>query len=155
MRLLLLLSILCLLVAASADSAAATLERTTGGVYLEFQRGAGVAKVRFRGNFFGRVVQGRIVATRNVNLNGCESREQVNETLVACSGDDLTFRTLVGTRWRLRLNGRGIGATGFVRGCMTLNARDSGSTGVFKIGSNGALRAWPREAQSFKLGLGC
>jgi hypothetical protein len=155
MRLLLVLSILCALLAASAASAGAALQRTTGGVYVEYQRGAGLAKIRFRGNFFGRVAHGRIVATKNVNLSGCESRDAVSDTLVACRGDELTFRTLVGTRWRLRLYGRGIDATGFVQGCMTLNARDSGSTGVFKIGRNATLKAWPREAQMFKLGLGC
>jgi hypothetical protein len=155
MRLFLVLSISCTLVAASAASASAALERTTGAVYVELQHGAGLAKVRFRGNFFGRVAHGRIIATRNVNLGGCESRERVSDTLVACRGYALTFRTLVDTSWRLRLNGSGIDATGFVRGCMTLNARDVGPPGLFKIGRDGMLRPWPREARTYRLGYGC
>jgi hypothetical protein len=155
MRLLVLLSVFVALAGTSASAASATVDRTPGGVYVEFQRGAGSAKVRFRGNFFGLVGHGRIVATKNVNLSGCASRESVSDTLMVCRGDRIKFRTLAGTTWRVRLIGRGIFTTGFVAGCMTLDARNSGPTGVFKIGASSNWRAWPRLARTYRLGSGC
>jgi hypothetical protein len=155
MRLLVFLCVFIALAATTASAASATVDRTAGGVYVEFQRGAGSAKVRFRGNFFGRVAHGRVVATKNVNLGGCATRESLSDTLTVCRGDGVTFRTVSGTTWRVRLVGRGIFTTGFVRGCMTIDARNSGITGVFKIGTRSSWRAWPRLARTYRLGWGC
>jgi hypothetical protein len=155
MRLLLLVLSVALALLAASATAGATVDRTLGSVYVQFQRGAGSAKVRFTGNFFGTVNHGRIVATNNVNLSNCASRENLTDTLTVCRGDYINFRTLPGTRWRVRLVGRGIFTTGFVRGCMTLDGRDSGKVGFFKIGRNGDFRSWPRVARTYKLGQGC
>jgi len=128
---------------------------TPGSVSLEFKSGAGVAKVRFRGNFLGRVVQGRIVATTNVILGGCEVRQRLADGRNLCRGSDLTFRTPSYSRWRLTLGGRGINAGGVVRGCMTLNGVDAGPTGYYRKAGSMAWRAWPRTATNYRLGLGC
>ena len=155
LRLFVLLCIVSAFAGTTASAASATVDRTPGGVYVEFQRGAGSAKVRFRGNFWGKVAHGRIVATKNVILAGCASRESLSDTLTVCRGAPVKFRALAGTRWRVRLIGRGIYTTGFVAGCMTLDARDRGTTGVFKIGYRGVWRAWPRLARTYGLGQGC
>ena len=128
---------------------------TPGSVSLEFRSGAGVAKVRFRGNFLGRIVQGRVIATSNVILSGCEYRRRLADGRNLCRGTDLGFRTLSSTVWRVTLGGRGISAGGFVRGCMTLDGVDMGLTGVFRKGTNPAWRPWPRTATGYRLGLGC
>jgi hypothetical protein len=133
---------------------AAAVERTTGSVYVQFVDGAGTAKVRYRGNFLGRVGRGRIVASRNVHLGGCESRRSLADGLKACRGTSLTFRTPSDARWRLRLHGRRIDSTGFVRGCMLLNGVNSGDPGEFRIGET-SLRSWPRAATRYRLGRGC
>ena len=136
-----------------APGASAALERTSGSVYVQFVDGAGAAKVRFRGNFLGRLERGRIVASRNVRVSGCESRRRLSDRLKECRGTDLGFRTPSDARWLLRLRGRGINTSGFVRGCMTLNGFDRGDPGDFRIGDR--LRSWPREATRYRLGRGC
>jgi hypothetical protein len=128
---------------------------TPGSVSLEFKNGAGVAKVRFRGNYLGRVAQGRIIATSNVILGGCEVRRQLNDGRKLCRGSDLTFRTPSYNRWRLTLGGRGINAGGVVRGCMSLDGVDEGPTGYFRKAGATAWRTWPRLATNYRLGLGC
>jgi hypothetical protein len=128
---------------------------TPGSVSLEFREGAGVAKVRFRGNFLGHVVQGRVIATSNVILSGCEYRRRLADGRNLCRGTGLNFRTPSYVGWRLTVGGRGISASGFVRGCMTLDAVDVGLPGSFRKGTNPAWRPWPRTATSYRLGLGC
>jgi hypothetical protein len=141
------------LAASTAASGGRTLAKTEGADYLQLKDGAGFASVRIRGNFFGRVSRGKIVATRYVNMNGCERRKALAHGRVRCRGSNLTFITPTDRRWRVRLRGRGISATGFVRGCLRLDARDIGETGEFRIGS-GSLRPWPRSRTSYRLGSG-
>ena len=145
----LLISCLALLV---GDAAAAG---TPGSISLEFKAGAGVAKVRFRGNFLGHVKQGRVIATRNVILSGCEYRRILADGRKLCRGTDLGFRTPSNFSWRLTLGGKGINAGGFVRGCMTLDGADVGNPGYFRKGEAAMFRQWPRVAQTFRLGWGC
>ncbi len=140
--------------ASTAGAAHGVVAKTSGGVYLQLSDGAGFAKVRDRGNFFGRVNRGKIVVTANVHVNGCESSGKTNTNMVRCKGRGLTFSTVGAERWRLRLRGRGISGTGFVRGCLVLNARDSGSTGTFRRGIGGELKAWPRKRTRYELGSG-
>ena len=136
-------------------SSAVILGRTLGSAEVELRAGAGVAKIRFRGTFIGYVARGRIVATNNVTVTGWESRRRISSTLIAYRGAELRFKVYkTAGRWRLRLSGRGISAGGFVRGCMTLNAFDVGPTGWFRIQSPDFKR-WPRQATTYKLGLGC
>jgi hypothetical protein len=154
------LFILLLVSCLAVPAASATVARTTGSVYVQFMDGAGAAKVRYRGNFFGRVERGRIVATRNVHVSGYHSKKTLASSLIEYRGPDrfheaMGFRTPGDVPWRLRLFGHGIDATGFVRGCMTLNGVDVGDTGSFKIGQAGTARPWPRAARNHRLGLGC
>lgn len=144
----------------AVPAAGATVERTSGGVYLEFRQGAGVAKVRYVGNFFGSVRRGRIIATRNVIVSGWASRTTLASGLIQYRGpnataDRMRFRTpQPPTQWRVRLNGVGINASGFVRGCMTLDGVNTGPTGLYRIGEGGRLKPWPRSAWTRALPLG-
>jgi hypothetical protein len=136
-------------------SSAVILGRTLGSAEVELRAGAGVAKIRFRGTFIGYVARGRIVATNNVTVTGWESRRRISSTLIAYRGAELRFKVYnTAGRWRLRLSGRGISAGGFVRGCVTLNAFDRGPTGWYRIQSLDFKR-WPRQATTYRLGLGC
>ena len=153
-RLLFICIVLVAGVVAVPTSSAVILDRTLGSAEVELRAGAGVAKIRFRGTFIGYVARGRIVATNNVTVTGSESRRRISPTLVAYRGTELRFKVYsTAGRWRLRLNGRGISAGGFVRGCMTLNAFNVGPTGWYRIQS--PFKRWPRQATTYRLGLGC
>ena len=147
--------VIAVAVAASAVGAAhAVAAKTEGGVYLQLSDGAGLAKVRNRGNFFGQVKHGKIVATRNVSVNGCESKSETSSNMIRCRGSAITFNTVGADRWRLKLRGRGIYGSGFVRGCLVLDGRNSGSTGTFRRGLGSDPQPWPRSRTRFKLGSG-
>jgi hypothetical protein len=152
-RFVLVLAVVGLLTVPAAGARVAA--RTPGSVYLQLTDGAGVAKVNRRGNFLGRVRRGRIVATRNVTLGGCAARRALSSTLVECRGRGITFRTPSDVRWRLRLRGHGIYASGFVHGCLTLNGVNTGYPGTFKIRQDGRTRVWPRRARQYGLGSAC
>jgi hypothetical protein len=155
-RALFILSLVVLLAVPVVDAAA---EGTPGSVSLEFRAGAGVAKVRFRGNFLGRIERGRAIATSNVILSGCAYRKRLADGRNLCRGTNLGFRTPSNAQWRLTLSGRGIDASGFVRGCMTLDGLDTGVTGKYRIkGQPEYWRyapKWPRSAWTRQLGAGC
>jgi hypothetical protein len=142
-------------------AASATVAGTSGGVYLQFIDGAGSAKVRYRGNFFGNVKRGRIVASRNVTVSGWASKRTLASGLIEYRGpnrfhDRMGFRTPPPpTSWRVRLRGVGINASGFVRGCMTLDGVDLGNTGYYRIGEEGQRFSWPRSPWTRQLGDGC
>src|SRR6266545_105087 len=111
--------------------------------------------MRRRVLFICIVVVAGVVATNNVTVTGSESRRRISPTLIAYRGTELRFRVYnTAGRWRLRLSGRGISASGFVRGCMTLNGFDVGPTGWYRIQSPDFKR-WPRQATTYRLGLGC
>jgi hypothetical protein len=139
----------------AAPAPGAILARTPGSAEVELRGGAGLAKIRNRGTLIGHVVRGRVVATNNVTVTGWESRRRLSPALVSYRGTDLYFKVYsTQGRWRIRLNGRGVSAGGFVRGCLTLNGVDVGWTGRYRIDSPD-FRRWPREATSYKLGAGC
>jgi hypothetical protein len=145
-----------LLVAAAASMAGAAhgaAAKTSGAVSLQLADGAGFAKVRNHGTFIGRVKRGKIVATPNVKLNGCESRSDTNDNMIRCRGREITFNTVGAGRWRIKLQGRGIYASGFVHGCLVLDGRDTGSTGTYQRGGEDP-DAWPRFRKRFTLGSG-
>jgi hypothetical protein len=151
------LSVVLLAVAVAASTAGAAhgaVAKTSGAVYLQLSEGAGLAKIRNRGTLFGQVKRGRIIATRNVSLNGCESKRNVGGNKVRCKGQAITFNTVGADRWRVRLRGRGIYSSGFVRGCLVLNGRDSGSAGTFRRGIGDDADPWPRSRTSYRLGTG-
>jgi hypothetical protein len=154
-RLFLICVVLVVGVVAGPGSSAVIMDRTSGSAEIELKAGAGMAKIRFRGTFIGYVARGRIVATNNVTVTGSESRRRISPTLMAYRGTELRFKVFnTQGRWRLQLKGRGISAGGFVRGCMTLNAFDVGPTGWYRIQARDFKR-WPRQATTYKLGLGC
>ena len=138
---------------AGAFAANAPFAKTDGATYLQLQEGHGFASTRVRGTYFGRVDRGRIVASKNVGEHGCEIHRRLAHGLRLCRGHDITFSTPSDERWRVRLRGHGISATGFVRGCLRLDARNSGSTGTFRIGFGGT-HSWPRSLTSYRLGSG-
>jgi len=142
------------LAALAATPAPGALERTSGSVYVQYQNGNGAAGIRYRGNFIGHIGCGRIIASQNVIVSGGFVKK-LDSGLFLYRGQNLGFRTPGTHIWRLRVNGRGIYASGFVRGCMTLNGVDTGPTGSFRIGQDGMLRAWPRLSRAYKLGWGC
>jgi hypothetical protein len=150
-------SVLLVAVAVAASMAGAAhgaVAKTDGGVYLQLSDGAGLAKVRKRGNFFGQVKHGKIVATPNVTVNGCESRSETKTNMIRCKGSAITFNTVDAGTWRLKLRGRGIYGSGFVRGCLVLDGRNTGSTGTFRRGLGGDPKPWPRSRTRYKLGGG-
>jgi hypothetical protein len=138
----------------AAASEARLAAKTDGAEYLQLQDGHGFASIRIRGNFFGRVHRGKVIATSNVSENGCEAHKRLKHGFWKCRGRDITFRTPQDTRWRVRLRGHGISATGFVKGCLRLDARTSGSKGSFKIGFFADSRSWPRSLRKYRLGTG-
>lgn len=142
------------LVGVATSDAAPVLSKPNGSTYVQLQGGHGFATTRVRGNYFGRVDRGRIIASANVSENGCEKRWRLDSGLRVCRGRDITFGTPVDARWRVRLRGRGISAVGFVRGCLRLDGRNSGATGSFKIGGDGGMRPWPRTPSRYRLGSG-
>ena len=139
--------------ASTAGAAHGTVAKTSGAAYLQLQDGHGFAAIRVRGNFFGRVGQGRIVSTANVDRHGCERRKRLKHGLRLCRGEAITFKTPTDSRWRVRLRGHEISATGFVRGCLRLNARNTGPTGTFRI-NDPVMHAWPRSSTRYRLGTG-
>src|SRR5262245_56688260 len=150
------LSVVLVAVAVAASTAGAAhgaIAKTSGATYLHLSDGAGLAKVRNRGTFIGQVKRGKIVATRNVRLNGCESKKKVGGDMVRCRGRAVTFNTVGADRWRLRLRGRGIYGSGFVSGCLVLDGRNTGSTGTFQRNGDGD-DPWPRSRTRYRLGTG-
>jgi len=139
--------------ASMAGAAHGAVAKTSGAVSLQLDDGAGLAKVRNQGSFFGRIKRGTIVATQNVHVSGCESRGDTNAGMTRCKGGQITFNTFGAAKWRLRLRGRGISGSGFVHGCLVLNGRDSGDTGIYQRG-DAEPKAWPRSRTRFALGSG-
>jgi hypothetical protein len=139
--------------ASTAGAAHGAVAKTSGAISLELDDGAGLAKVRNRGSFFGRVKRGKIVATSNVHTYGCESRGETNDNMIRCKGREITFNTFGADTWRLRLRGRGINGSGFVRGCLVLDGRNSGDTGSYRRGQ-GDPKPWPRSRTRYTLGSG-
>ena len=140
--------------ASTAGAAHGAVAKTSGAVYLQLSDGGGLAKVRNRGTFIGQVKRGKIIASSNVNLNGCESKKKIGGNMVRCRGRAITFNTIGADRWRVRLRGRGIYGSGFVRGCLVLDGRNSGPTGTFRRGMADDGAPWPRSRTRYKLGSG-
>jgi hypothetical protein len=139
--------------ASTAGAAHGVVAKTVGGTSLELVHGAGFASVRNRGTFFGRVSRGKIVGTSNVRMFGCERRGETDGGMVRCKGRRITFTTIGAEKWRVRLRGRGISGSGFVRGCLVLDGRNSGDTGSYRRGGGG-WKDWPRSRKHFALGDG-
>ena len=140
--------------ASTAGAAHGVVAKTQGGGWIELFDGAGLAKVRKHGTFIGSVRRGKIVATDNVLVSGCERRGTVSGNRVRCKGRDLKVITIGAMRWRVKLRGRGISGSGNVQGCLVLDARNSGSTGTFRRNRQGDPKPWPRSRTRYTLGSG-
>ena len=141
-----------------AFGSARVLLRTPGAEYVELRNGKGRAVVTGRGSIQIQMERGRL---RIVDLRGagrpylssrCQRRAQrvspttleIRDRNIGCviwSGED-------GGRWQAIMRGRGIDASGKVRGSLTLDAVDRSPTGSFRIGGAGGWRAWPRKAHT-------
>jgi hypothetical protein len=142
--------------AAYAADTAPTTFRTPGAQFLELRFGNGRAVVSRRGSLNMRVVNGRI---RIVDLPGgprpnrrC-NRGGVRVSSVAMEYRGRDVRCLVwgdARPWQAIMRGRGIFASGRVLGSLTLDAVNSGATGIYKIGSRD-FRRWPRAPRTFVL----
>lgn len=160
MRLLLVLSTVLALVAASAAEAALS-ERTPGSRALGLREGHGIAKVRGGGSFRGNIARGQIVATNNVKVIGWTERTELSATLSRYRGSGRMAYSVASYSgpWRLRFRGSGINGAGFVRGCLTLDAVNAGPTGRYAIGRKASTEPrtwprWPRALTKFPLGSG-
>jgi hypothetical protein len=161
-RLLVLLSLAALATGAaeSASGAVPVTLRTPGTEFVELLNGNGRAALTRRGALFVSLGRGRI---RVVDLAGggrpnlnppCQRRaRRVNARTIEIRGRNIGCRIWSGDDggpWQVIIRGRRISASGSVLGSLTLDAVDSGATGVYRI-AGGAWRAWPRTAHTYVL----
>jgi hypothetical protein len=130
--------------------------RTPGAEYVELRGGSGRAVVSRRGSLNVSIGRGRL---RIIDLPGgvppsinCDARwissttRQVRGRNIRCliwSGDAMA-------PWQVVMKGRRINASGRARGSLTLDGRNSGSLGVYRIAGRDWKR-WPRRARTFVL----
>jgi hypothetical protein len=157
LRLLLLSAVLALTVTAAGE-AATLATRTAGSQSFELYRGKGQAIVAKRGAVLGTVGRGKIKIKHVLSgpvpqgyVTGCERRYGSWSGVLVCRGSNLRFYVHDG-KWRLRLRGRGISASGVVRGSLSLGplSATAGSAGWYSIGGR-AYRPWPVTWQTFRL----
>lgn len=157
--------VLVLLVIALAGAEAAraqgpTVVRTPGAQGFEVGNGNGRAVVTRVGAIFLDVRSGRV---RIVDLPGgrppfhnrCGGRtgHRISSTTIEYRGSNIRCRIWSGTArrpWQVIMRGRGISASGIVRGSLTLDAARKGAVGVFRIGDR-AERRWPRDPRTYVL----
>ena len=139
--------------AAGADTA--TTFRTPGAQSFELRSGNGRAVVSRRGSLNTRVVRGRV---RIVDLPGgsrprrsCNRRAiRISRVAVEFRGRDVRCLVWGVGPWQVIMQGRGIHASGKVRGSLTLDGVNVGSRGIYKIGSRD-FRRWPQAPRTFSL----
>jgi hypothetical protein len=133
------------------------LLRTPGAQGFEISGGNGRAVVTRVGAIFLDVRLGRV---RVVDLPGgrapfhrcSRAGRRVSPTTVEYRGAGLSCRIYSrrGGPWQVVMRGRGISASGVVRGSLTLDAAARGPLGTFTIGDR-AERTWPRHARTYVL----
>jgi len=151
------------LAAGAAEAAFASvpvLLRTPGAELVSLQGGNGRAALTKRGSLLIIVDRGRLrivdlVGGGRPNLNdSCRRRaERVSTRTVEIRGRNIGCRIWSGDDggpWQVIISGRGINASGSVRGSLTLDAVDSGATGTYSIAGR-APRPWPRSARTYVL----
>jgi hypothetical protein len=163
MRRLLVLATLAALATGAAETAfaqAPVLLRTPGSEFVELKGGNGRAVVTGRGSLAVSMRRGTL---RIVDLpqrgrphlsSECRQRaRRVSRTTLQLRGRTigcLIWSGETGGRWQAVMRGRGISASGRVKGSLTLDAVDTGRTGRFRIGVR-SLRRWPRAVQTYVL----
>ena len=157
-RILVLLLLATVLVAAeTAASAPApmTAFRTPNSQWVELRGGKGRAVLARRGAININVRRGRV---RVVDLAGgsrprgkCGRKRAVRVTKYAVEYRGRRIRCLIwgSGPWQVIMTGRGINASGRVRGSLTLDGVRFGS-GEFRIG-DGSFRSWPGSPRTFIL----
>jgi hypothetical protein len=143
------------LAAGGAAEAATTAFRTPGAQAFELRTGNGRAVVSRRGSLNTRVVRGRV---RIIDLPGgsrpsrsCNRRGiRISRVAVEYRGRDVRCLVWGPGPWQVVIQGRGIYASGKARGSLTLDGVNSGSPGIYKIGSRD-FRRWPRAPRTFVL----
>jgi hypothetical protein len=139
--------------AEAASGAVPVLLRTPGAEFIELRNGSGRAVVTRRGSLNVNIGRGRL---RIIDLPGgmrpnitCKARwissttRQVRGRNIRCliwSGDAVA-------PWQVVMKGRRINASGRVRGSLTLDGRNSGSLGVYRI-AGGDWKRWSRRART-------
>jgi hypothetical protein len=134
--------------------------RTPGAELLDLQNGRGRAVVTRRGSLLVQIVRGKL---RVVDVAGgsppnvsdaCRRRaRRVSATTIELRGRRIGCRIWSGKNggpWQVVMKGRGISASGIVRGSLTLDARDRGPLGLYRIGARDWQR-WPRNARTIAL----
>jgi hypothetical protein len=160
MRRILVLATVAALAAGVADAAFARVPvaaRTAGSEYFELQKGNGRAAVARRGSIIVSVRRGRI---RIVDLAGggrprptCRPRpRRIRSNAVEVKGRNIRCAVFSahGGPFQVIVRGRGIFASGRVRGSLTLDGVNTGYRGRFQIG-NGSWRRWPVRAHTYGL----
>jgi hypothetical protein len=148
-----------LAVAGPAGAAQVESSQVPGSEAVELRRGIGYAALWDRGAVLGRVALGRV---RVINLRGagppsgwvrgCERRRGRLVGTLYCQGSNLRFWIHGGT-WKVQLRGRGINASGVVRGTLALDRAPQGR-GVYRIGDedvDNPFRRWPKDLTFYSL----
>lgn len=149
----------------AADAAFAgvpVLLRTPGAEFVQVKHGNGRAVITRRGSVIINLV--RRGQVRIVDLpGGGRPNSRCNKAGIRVSPSVVQFRGpalrchvssgKTGGAWQAVIRGRGIFASGAVRGSLTLDAVDRGPTGSYCIGDcgDGDFRAWPRRARTYGL----
>ncbi|HXV34664.1 MAG TPA: hypothetical protein VD769_11695 [Gaiellaceae bacterium] len=146
--------------AEAAFGAVPVLLRTPGAELVELRGGNGRAVVARRGSLNITVRSGRVrivdlPAAGSPNLSDqCRRRaRRVRPNAVEIVGTDI--RCLIwsgqgGGAWQVILRGRGISASGVVRGSLTLDAMNRGFPGRYRV-ADGDWQRWPRRVKTIPL----
>jgi hypothetical protein len=161
-RILLLATIGAFAVGGAEDGSAAgpALLRTPGAQLVELRGGAGRGVVTGKGALLLHLRKGQVrIVDRpggdrpNVN-RGCRRRaERVSRTTLEIRGRDIgcfVSSENNGGPWQVVMRGRGVSASGSVKGSLTLDAVDAGRPGRFRIGDED-WRRWPRTVRTYVL----
>lgn len=120
---------------------------------VELRKGRGIAAFHARGAMFGFLRRGsvRIVdlprgAETTISVDGAESVRRLSDRITVYRGRRISFYVERGW-WKVRIQGRGIGAGAAVHGRLALQ----GQAGTYAL-RDGPHQDWPRTRQVFRLG---
>jgi hypothetical protein len=156
-QLLVLLSAAALAMGAIDAALGSVLLRTPGAEFVEVSNGNGRAAVTGRGALNIQIDRGEIrivdLADPGRRILSCRSRvHRVSARTVEIRGRDVRCLVWSGSsaRWQAIMTGRGISASGSVRGSLTLDAAERRTLGRYRIAGRSWQR-WPRSAHTYVL----